>query len=167
MRRIPQLALLGLLCLSGPVLAQGFYGPGAGAFSQDPEALVHHWYARYFGRWADPIGLAGWAQMIRQGLPPINTLSAMLSSQEYFDRAGNTPQGFARTLFRDVTGREPRPREFNWMMSQLALASGPWERAWLAYNVLQRYPEGLFPPVVPGQNWPDYDYRRPGWRWRP
>jgi hypothetical protein len=159
MRRLPELTLLGLLCLSGPVLAQGF--------PQDPEALVAQWYARYFSRPPDPIGLAGWAQMIRQGLPPINTLSAMLSSQEYYARAGFTPEGFARTLFRDVTGREPTRREFNWMMGRFALAAGPWERAWLAYEVLQRHPQGLDPPVAPWPNWPTFDYRRPSWRWRP
>jgi hypothetical protein len=167
MRRIPELALLGLLCMSGPVLAQGFPVFTAGAYSQNPEALVRYWYLRYFSRPADLIGMAGWAQMIRQGLAPANVLSAMLSSQEYYDRAGNTPQSFAQTLFRDVTGRMPTRREFNWMMSQLNFAAGPWERAWLAYNVLQRHPQGLYPPFGLGRGWPEFDYRRPSWGWRP
>jgi hypothetical protein len=172
MRHVPGLALLGVLCLGGPAFGQGF-------FANDPLALVSYWYDRYFSRPADPIGLAGWAQML-QTLPPANELSAMLSSPEYFARAGNTPPGFVHTLFRDVTGRAPTRREFNWMMNQLAFDAGPWPRATLAYNVLQRYPQGLFPPVgwgtavppPPGRGWgarpwQDFDYRRPDWRFRP
>jgi hypothetical protein len=183
MRRLPGCALLGVLCLGGPALGQGYYDYDAqvGGFAQDPEALVRYWYARYFSRPADPIGMVGWAQMLRQGWAPANVLSAMLSSQEYFGRAGFTPQGFARTLFLDVTGREPTPREFGWMMGQLAFDAGPWPRAILAYNVLQRYPQGLYPPFAAGpaaaafppgrpwraREWHEFEYRRPGWRFGP
>jgi hypothetical protein len=182
MRQIYGLALLGVLCLGGPTFAQGYdYDAHVGAQVQHPVALVGYWYNRYFSRPADPVGLQGWAQML-QTLPPTNVLSAMLSCQEYFDRAGDTPEGFAHTLFLDVTGREPTPGEFGWMMNQLALDAGPWARAILAHSVLQRFPQGLSPPLAAGpavppppppgsgwqqQDWHAYEYRRPDWRYRP
>jgi hypothetical protein len=73
----------------------------------------------------------------------------MLSSQEYYDKGGDTQEGFAQTLFRDITGRAPTPQEFNWMMGQLGFSVSGWPRATLALSLLQRYPQALYPPVGP------------------
>jgi hypothetical protein len=184
MRWIPGLALLGVLCLSGPACAQSYYDYDAnvGGYAQDPEALIRFWYRKYLNREADVPGMVGWAQLLRQGTPPANVLGAMLSSQEYYDKTGDTPQGFAQTLFQDVTGRQPTPPEFNWMMSQLGWGAGGWQRGTLAYDLLQRYPQGLYPSFAPGpavappyrrdygwreHEWHEHEYRRPDWRYRP
>jgi hypothetical protein len=177
MQRFLGPALLGLLLAGGPASAQSYYDydANAGAYAQDPEALVRFWYRKYLSREADVPGMVGWAQLLRQGTPPANVLGAMLSSQEYYDRCGNTPQGFAQTLFMDVTGRQPTPQEFNWMMSQLGWG-GAWQRGTLAYDLLTRYPQAMYPPLVPGPGapppyrrdhwWRNYEYRRPDWRYR-
>jgi hypothetical protein len=182
MRPIAALALLGLLGLGEPVLAQGYYDydANAGAVAQDPEALVRFWYDKYLSRPADPIGLAGWAKLVTQSTPT-GVLAAILSSQEYYERAGASPQGFVRTLYLDIAGREPTPQEFQWALSHLTFGGSGWERSQLALKLLQRYPQAIYPSFAalpqppPGYRpdhewreryWHEHEYRRPDWRYR-
>jgi hypothetical protein len=152
----------------------------AQAQSQDrATALVTDWYNRYLGRYPD-LGAAGWVEELRRGRSPQQVLSAILGSDEYYTRAGRTPEGFLQLLFQDVVGRPPSRREFDALL----------RRAWagrrndVAYSLLLRYPQGweggataYYPPYQPGYNaWPStslyhfpYDYRRPWHRfgdWR-
>jgi hypothetical protein len=175
--------LLSVLCLSGPTFAQSSYDYDAtvGGNSQSPEDLVCFWYQKYLDREADEPGMVGWAQLLRQGTPPANVLGAMLSSQEYYDRAGGTPEGFAHTVFLDITGREPTPRELDGMVRRFHFGAGGWERGALACDLLQRYPHALYPSLAPGpgrpgdrpedrwqqHEWHEHEYRRPDWRYRP
>jgi hypothetical protein len=174
MRLTPLLALLCVLCLGGAASAQRQYDydASAAAATHDPETLVRFWYQTYLGREPDVIGLDGWAKLVAQSSSPVTILAAMLSCDEYFARAGNTPDGFARTLFRDVAGREPTEGDFNWVMGRLAHDAGPVVRGNIARDLLRRYPQAVYPPDPalqsgsPGQGappaGPGYEYRLPG-----
>jgi hypothetical protein len=142
--------------------------------SQDrPTALVTDWYNRYLGRNPD-YAAAGWIDQLRRGKSPQEVLSAILGSDEYYTRAGGTPQAFVQRLFMDVVGRPPSPQEADSLM----------RKAWrghrndVAYQLLLRYPQGweggataYYPPYQSGYNalppsryhYP-YDYRRPWYR---
>jgi hypothetical protein len=174
MRRILALALLGVLCQGGAASAQSHYDyhANAAAVSHDPEVLVRYWYERYLGREADVIGLAGWAKLVEQTSSPVAILAAILSCDEYFARVGNTPDAFAQALFQDVTGRQPTPGEYDWVMGRLVHDAGQVERGHIARDLLRRYPQAVYPPpaAMPGAapGWggapagPEYEYRLPG-----
>jgi hypothetical protein len=183
MRYIPALALLGVLGLSGPALAQGYYDydANAGAYAQDPGSLVSFWYQKYLSRVVDPSGLAGWTQQLMRSAPA-SVLASILSSQEYYARAGCTPDGFVRTLFMDVLGRQPTPQEYNWAMGHFVFGASSRERTRIARDLLNRYPQAIFPSFAaapappPGYRpehewreryWHEHEYRRPDWRYRP
>jgi hypothetical protein len=102
-----------------------------------------------------------WVDFLRQGQPPEKVLSYILGSQEYFDRAGDNPEEFVQRLFRDVTGRRPTEREFDYWMRQMRHRS----RADVAYAFLTRYaPSWDERPYYPDES--RYDYRRPYWPYR-
>src|SRR5262249_18393717 len=76
-------------------------------------------------------------------------------------KAGSTPEGYVRSLFRDLAGRDPTPAEMNYWA----------RRAWyeprsdIAYALLARYPQtGSAPASAPTY---DYDYRPPLYRYYP
>jgi hypothetical protein len=168
MRRYILAAALGALLLPLPAPAQ--YPP---APEEGPTAMVQDWYRRFLGRQADPQA-AVWVDYIKQGQSPDQVLSQILASSEYYRRAGGTPQGFVQRLFTDLTGRPPSQQELNYWVNRV-YQSGRQE---VAYEVLQRYPQGMEPsppaasgtysPSVPGYDYPryDYDYRRPDYRYR-
>jgi len=73
-------------------------------------------YQIFLGRAADPNGLSFWtAKMGSPGTPGQNAgsadekfiVAAFLSSDEFFIKAGNTPQGWVNALYEDVFGRAP------------------------------------------------------------
>ena len=74
-------------------------------------------------------------------------LAGILSSDEYYARGGNTPDGFIRTLFVDLTGRQPTPRELDYRLRRLY--SG--QRSDVAYEVLTRYPQSWGQGPPPGE----------------
>jgi hypothetical protein len=59
----------------------------------------------------------------------------ILGSDEYYRRTGATPQGFVRTLYWDLAGREPTPQE----VQQLGTVR-PDQRREVAATLLQRFP---------------------------
>jgi hypothetical protein len=149
--------------------------PGFGQYRDRAEDLVTSWYNRYLGRNPD-YAAAGWIEQLQRGKSPQQILSAILGSDEYYNRTGGTPESFIQGLFQDIVGRPPSPQEYNALL----------RRAWagrrndLAYSLLVRYPQGweggataYYPPYQPGYNaWPSttpyhapYDYRRPWYRY--
>jgi hypothetical protein len=165
MRSLILAALAGLILLSQPATGQfdrsryrDFYQQFQRAYSSSPVQLVSSWYQRFLGRVPDPQGLANWVAALRQGNSPEMVLAPILGSQEYWDRAGGSPQGFITNLFRDIAGRNPNPAEFNHFMRRMRTQS----RIDLAYALLTRYPMSwqmpttTFPPPEPS-----WDYRRP------
>jgi hypothetical protein len=179
MRCIPALALLGVLSLGGPASAQRYYDydANAGVYPEDPRELIRFWYEKYLGRRPDRGGMEMFLRNLSQGVPPTDNLGSLLGSQEYFRKVGSTPEGFARGLILDVTGRRPTPREMDWVLRRLYEYPGEEERGAIAHDLLLRYPQavtpprrppaqGAPPPVPPGE-WNSYEYRRPDWRYRP
>ncbi len=68
-------------------------------------------YQRFFGRPADPGGLAAWTQQVAQGLSLSDVQVNLLASGEYYDRGGNNPRLFVANLFTQVVGRAAGPDE--------------------------------------------------------
>jgi len=171
MKRILIPTLLGLLILTSPALAQ--MAPG------DAQQLVDSWYQKFLNRQRDAWSSV-WIDALRAGQPPEAMLSKILSSQEYYEKSGGTPEGFVQTLYLDLAGREPTPQEVNYWVQRQYQA----DRADVAYQLLLRYPQawqwqggipgGAFPPQ-PGYEpqqpsyepqQPSYDYRAPVFPYR-
>jgi hypothetical protein len=145
MRRLLFLALVVGSFPAAPAAAQF---PG---FGGDANALVTSWYQRFLGRQPD-LYAASWTAQLQAGTPPDAVLAGILGSQEYYDRSGNTPQGFVQRLFIDLTGRPPGRREFGFWVQRAATG----DRQAVAQDVLSRYP-GIWQGASP----PDFDYRPP------
>jgi hypothetical protein len=154
----------------------------------DPNSLVDYWYRTYLGRPAEPAGLSIWATQLSQGSSPDTVLATILGSDEFYNRAGATPQGFITLLYNDILRRPPNAGELEFWVRKMYLEP----RATIADEILTQNPgvwvgsAGVYtapatPPavVVPGielrryREWerdrrPDwnhhreiYDYRRP------
>ena len=131
------------------------------AYPERPEELVRSWYEKFLNREPDPDGLATWAGAIRNGQPPEQVLAGILNSDEYYAKAGNSPEGFIETLFQDVVGRRPTDREFDYWVRRAYRES----RTDVAYALLARYPQSWqTEPYYPDSY--RYDYRRPTWPYR-
>jgi hypothetical protein len=113
----------------------------------DPYAAVRSWYLQYLDREPDPAGMAGWTDHLRNGKAPEWVLAQMLSSDEYYQRAGGTPEGFVRAFFLDAIGQEPPPRE----LQEWARRAGTGDRQAVAQALIQRYPQALQPTAEPAE----------------
>jgi uncharacterized repeat protein (TIGR01451 family) len=69
------------------------------------EHLVNCMYDHFLNRGADAGGLQFFANQLANGVDEEIVLSEIVGSQEYFIRNGNTNQGFADALYRDLLGR--------------------------------------------------------------
>ncbi len=113
----------------------------------DPVAQVQAWYRQFLDRDVDPTGLASWTDQLRRGQPPAAVLASILSSEEYYQRAGSTPEGFVRALFQDLTRRAPPQQE--WRDWERRARSE--DRKTIAQNLVQRYAQAWQPPADVGQ----------------
>src|SRR4051794_23024746 len=95
-------------CLPAPAQNQA---PPPFPLAQDTAALVRDWYHHFLDRDIDAEGLAYFTAQQREGQTQEGLLTALLESDEYYQRAGGTPEGFARTLLFDFTGRPPSAAE--------------------------------------------------------
>jgi hypothetical protein len=168
MRSFLLAAVLGVLAFVGPARAQ-IYAPPAGAYS--PDQLVTSWYERFLGRQPD-LYAEGWVSSLVSGQNPAGVLASILASDEFYTRAGGTPQGYITALFQNLTGQLPGPAQLRFWTTRLFTSN----RTDVAYELLQRFPSGwetggapayypgtvVTPPVqVPVQTAPylPYDYR--------
>ncbi len=159
MCRLRVLVLLGTLLGGAPASGQYYpdyrdsYNP---AYPENPATLVRSWYRQFLNRDADPSGLTTWTNALRSGSSPEFTLAGILGSDEYYAKSGHTPHGFIRTLFLDVTGREPAHEEFHYWLQRLTFE----DRRDVAYAFLERSPQAWRTPPAyyPGDQ--GY-YRRP------
>jgi len=153
----------------------------------DPSSLVDYWYRMYLGRAPDASGLATWTSDLNQGQSPDDVLATILGSDEYYARAGSTPEGYMRQLFHDILKREPTPSELDFWVRRMYLE----DRKTIADEILTQNP-GVWvgstnvttppavvttppvvvnPPVVvtPGIDWGWHRNwegdRRPDWHW--
>jgi len=157
MRRVILPALL-LLLFALP--SSGQYSRYGGYADRDASRTVARWYERFLGREPDPYS-ATWVNALRRGSEPEQVVSGILGSDEYYRRAGSTPEGFVRQIFLDLVGNRPPPRQMDYWVRQLYHRS----RDDVAYAILTRE----------ARNWDDsdrddwrdrHDYRRPYDRYR-
>jgi hypothetical protein len=173
MRYLLAVPLVAVFALAAPAPAQ-YYPPvpPSAQFQNDQAAmnLVEGWYQHFLGRPGDPSS-SYWIDQIRQGQPPDNVLAQVLSSQEYYDKGGRSPQGFVEKLHLDLTGQPPSPEALNYWVSGLVQTS----RQEVAHALLTRYPQGwqggvqvgyssVGPGFGPGPY--GYGYHRPFPRYR-
>jgi len=90
----------------------------------DSNALVDSWYRTYLGRAPDP-AMAGWVAQLNQGTPADRVLSSILGSDEYYLRAGSTPQGFITLLYSDILQRAPTAAEVNYWVGRMYTTDRP------------------------------------------
>jgi len=171
MRRIVIPAVLGTAFLVGVASAQ--YPPYPAPYGnpdQGATQLVSSWYQRFLGRQPDQWS-STWIDQIRNGQSPDAVLASILSSQEYYNRGGGTPQGFIQRLFLDLTGQPPTPGQMNHWTNRLFSS----DRTDVAHALLLRYPQAwqggapasYYPPTpsyAPPTNY--YNYRRPHYPYR-
>src|SRR5205823_13663913 len=67
--------------------------------------LVQGLYQQLLGRQADAAGLSSFVAALATGSTVNQVKVSLLSSEEYFDRAGGTANGFLNRLYQDVLGR--------------------------------------------------------------
>jgi hypothetical protein len=96
MKRFLAIAAVALLTSAGTVHAQ--YQPDRSV------QVLDTWYRHYLGRPIDQAGVDYWYPRITSE-DARHVLAAMLESEEYLRRNGNTPQGLVLGLYRDVLGR--------------------------------------------------------------
>lgn len=108
-------------------------------------ALVDSWYHRYLGRHIDPVGASDHIRALRHGTPAEVVEAAILSSPEYYFRAGSTPEGFVARLFADVLGRRAYPEEFGRYVHRVRCHG----RNAVALQVLNERSLALVAPVAP------------------
>src|SRR5579862_7942657 len=87
-------------------------------YGGDPNALVDSWYRTYLGRAADS-GMTYWVSQLVQGIPPDAVIAGILASDEYYTRAGGTPQGFVTLLFNDILKRPPSAGEVDFWVRRM------------------------------------------------
>lgn len=97
------------------------------------EGLVRRAYDRYLNRVPDTAGLKNWADALDRGWTISTIESGFLASQEYYLRAGGTPAGWVRELYRAVLGRTAAPSEVDHWVRVLA---GGYTRAQVALGFL-------------------------------
>ena len=73
------------------------------------DPLVNQFYEQYLNRPAEPAGLSVWVQAWQKNGDPDDLEADILSSQEFYNDAGDTVDGFARLLYERVLSRQPDP----------------------------------------------------------
>lgn len=148
---------LGVVAVLAPLEASAQYGRG---HDHGPEQLVQSWYRQFLRRNADPMASV-WINQLAGGEEPESVLAQILSTDEYYARAGGNPAGFVRRLQLDLTGQPPRGDETR-RWSHRMYAS---ERQDIAYEMLRRYPQSWNAAAPGGYEEEPYDYRRPIYRY--
>lgn len=69
--------------------------------------VITGYYRGSLGREPDAAGLATWIAHARAGMPTAEIAARFYSSQEYYLRAGGTPEAWIRALYRALLLREP------------------------------------------------------------
>jgi hypothetical protein len=82
--------------------------------------VVENLYARYLGRAADPGGLQNWTSFLDGGGTVEGVAANLISSAEYFQKAGNTNDTFLTALYHDVLGRAIDSKGQEFYSGQLA-----------------------------------------------
>jgi len=102
-------------------------------------ALVRAWHRQYFHREPDARAVASWSYLFRLGRSEQEVLSAMLSTDEYYSRAGRTSQGLVQALFEDGAQSQLTSERRQALLSR----ARDLDRRNLAATFLQTYPQAL------------------------
>jgi hypothetical protein len=171
MRRLLRITALALPFVVSPAAQAQVYGDNA--------SLMDYWYRTYLGRAPDNAA-AGWIMQLNQGVPADRVQAPILGSDEYYARAGGTPQGFIRLLYSDLLKRAPSPAELDLWVRRLytedrtriadeILTQNP--GVWVGISAAAPPPVTVTPPAVvsPGIDWGwhrDWDRdRHREWNW--
>jgi uncharacterized protein DUF4214 len=73
--------------------------------------LVNGWYQRFLHRPATAGEISSYQFLLLHGTTDKQVLGLLLGSDEYFNNAGGTNQGFVNQLFQDLLGRSPNAPE--------------------------------------------------------
>ena len=115
MRRIILIGAAAVVCVAGlvPSAARAqVYG--------DQYSLIDYWYRTYLGRpGVGDTGMDYWVNHLRQGDSPDSVLAGILASDEYYKKAGYTPEGYIAQLFSDLLKRRPSPSELDFWVRRL------------------------------------------------
>jgi hypothetical protein len=88
------------------IVVLGFGLASSTAQAACPEdRLVAGWYEQYLGRSAYVDELPFWTDKMHQGVCADDIRAGILGSDEYYNRRGLTPEGFAAGLYADILGR--------------------------------------------------------------
>lgn len=94
------------------------------------DPLVTQFYANYLLRAPDPGGLSYWVSDWQRTGGPEHVQASILSSQEFFDDAGDTNSGYVTLLYQRFLGRAPDPQGLAYWTGRLD--SGELTRAQVA-----------------------------------
>lgn len=106
--------------------------PAAGTFAMSPEEVVQALYKNLLGRDADPGGLEGWSNLIRQHNDPSFALKWILDSDEYKARQPAAAPSFDALAAQALARLDRRPR----IVDVGAQTLGPGSHA---YDALMRF----------------------------
>lgn len=131
--------------------------------------IVAGWYERFLGREPDPPSqvwvdklMRGW----RDGIPhaAAHVLAEILSTPEYYNRAGGTQETYINHLYFQLTGSRPSPRVLRYWVNFVYHPQGHN----VAYDMLLRYSPGGNAGRPSWERYRDrdreYEYHRPYWR---
>ncbi|MDQ5841513.1 MAG: DUF4214 domain-containing protein, partial [Chloroflexota bacterium] len=83
--------------------------------------VVNGYYVQLLGRALDPSGQATWVRILQAGGRNEAIIGSIVSSTEYFIKAGSTNSGWVTALYRDVlNGRTPSLAEVNFWTGRLS-----------------------------------------------
>ncbi len=157
MRRLFPLTLLIAPLVALPAQAQERVPPpdeGGGGV-----ALINNWIHRFMGREPNRQDIANGRAIDDGTLDPNDLLPAILSCDEYYNRAGGDNVRYIRKLFHDVVGRVPSQREIDYWDRRLQDGpAGMDGRTEVAAALLRRYPLNAA-PARPFDRDRDFDRR--------
>ncbi|NTW39357.1 MAG: DUF4214 domain-containing protein [Cellulomonadaceae bacterium] len=90
-------------------------------------------YDAYLLRGPDGGGMAFWLGRMDAGVRIEEIDAGFIASQEYWNRAGATPDGWVQMLYTDVLGRPAQPTEVRYWVGRLAAGAS---RGWVATGFL-------------------------------
>jgi len=118
--------------------------PASPSFEMSGPALVRSWHRQYFHREPEPRTVAAWSYLFRLGNSREAVLAAMLSTDEYYFRAGQTPDGLIAALFDDsASDRVSAETRKAWLARARTL-----DRRDLVARFLRAHPEAIQPATV-------------------
>ena len=85
--------------------------------------MIRSFYQQFLDRAADTNGLNYLVCLMQGGASSDSIRIMLLSSQEFFDKAGDTNAGFVKRLYTHLLGRSPDPNGLNFWTGAVA-ASG-------------------------------------------